>query len=118
MDAPLNGNISCDNQSVGETCTFSCNEGYLLTGMSSRNCTSSLQWTEGRPTMCDPPMCDKLLPPSGGFVLFPCTREEGDSCSVMCVHGYSTSGPTNQMCEKNSSTDILVWSNGPQCEGK
>ena len=115
LEAPLNGNIQCDTQAVGETCTFSCDEGFTLRGSESRYCTSSLQWT-GRPTVCDPPMCPALRPPSNGLVSFPCTREEGDTCSVTCAHGYNSTGPDTQECKRE--TEDLIWSKGPQCVGK
>ena len=107
----------CDTQSVGGTCTFSCNEGYTLRGSTSRSCPPSLQWS-GQPTVCDPPMCPELRPPKNGFVLFPCTREEGETCNVACARGYSTTDSTTQTCENDAATDSLLWSIGPQCEGE
>ena len=68
--------------------------------------------------MCDPPMCPELEPPANGFVLFPCTRREGDSCSVVCAHGYRANGLTVQTCQRDTVSDSLVWSGGPQCVGE
>ena len=53
--------------------------------------------------------------PENGFVLFPCTREEGDVCHVVCAHGYLLVGPSNQTCEKENGS--LVWSKEPECIG-
>ncbi len=39
-----NGN-NCYNNLEGQTCSFSCNPGYLLIGSSSRSCNSNGQWS-------------------------------------------------------------------------
>ena len=100
---------------MGSTCNFDCNEGFTLRGGDTRTCLPSLIWRE-RPVICDPPLCPELDPPDNGFVLFPCTREEGDECSVVCAHGYMTVGPTVQTCVRE--TENLVWSDGPECIGE
>lgn len=114
--APQNGSIECGNQTVGETCTFYCDDGFTLRGTPNRTCQPSLQWT-GRPTVCDPPMCPELVSPSNGHVLFPCARKQGDICRVDCAHGYKTVGPNMQICEHDMNND-LMWSIGPKCDGK
>lgn len=116
LEDPANGTIDCDTQTVGGTCSYRCNNGYTLRGSINRTCSPSLQWS-GRPTVCDPPMCHALSPPTHGFVLFPCSQEEGDSCRVVCAHGYTTNGSSTQTCERNS-TDMLVWSEGPVCDSE
>ena len=116
LEAPPNGSMECDRQTVGGTCRFTCDEGYTLRGSDSRTCLPSLQWREP-PAICDPPMCPRLTPPDNGFVLFPCTREEGHLCHVVCAHGYSLVGPSNQTCRKDN-TGSLTWSDGPQCVGE
>ena len=117
LEAPLNGKMECDRQTVGGTCRFTCDEGYTLRGSDSRTCLPSLQWKEP-PAICDPPMCPHLTPPENGFVLLPCTREEGHLCHVVCAHGYSLVGPSSQTCRKDNMGS-LVWSDGPlQCVGE
>ena len=117
LEAPPNGEMKCDSQTVGGTCAFSCDEGYTLRGGTSRTCLPSLQWAEP-PAICDPPMCPELFPPENGFVLFPCTREEGDVCRVVCAHGYQLVGPSDQTCNRDVMTDSLVWSEAPECMGE
>ena len=117
LEAPASGTIECERQTVGETCTFSCEDGYTLRGGQSRTCLPSLQWA-GSPARCDPPMCPELVAPENGFVLFPCTREEGDVCRVVCAHGYLLVGPSNQTCEQELVTGKLIWSESPQCVGE
>ena len=121
LEVPDNGNITCDTQTVGGTCNFSCDPGFTLRGLHpiksiSRTCLSSLQWN-GRPAICDPPLCPELHPPSNGFVLFPCTREEGDVCDIVCAHGHIMMGPSSRNCELNATND-LDWTEEPICVGK
>ena len=116
LEAPMNGSIDCNTQTVGGTCNYSCDPTYTLRGSVSRNCLPILVWT-GRPAICDPPLCPELTPPDNGFVLFPCTRREMDTCDVICTPGYTLSGNTEQTCELNSTADILMWSMPPTCEG-
>ena len=100
---------------MGETCTFSCEDGYTLRGGQNRTCLPSLQWAEP-PARCDPPMCPELVAPENGFVLFPCTREEGDVCRVVCAHGYLLVGPSNQTCECELVTGTLTQWKCLECE--
>ena len=116
LEAPPNGSMECDRQTVGGTCRFTCHEGYTLRGSQSRTCLPSLQW-RGPPATCLPPLCPLLTPPDDGFVLFPCTREEGRVCRVVCAHGYRLEGPSNRTCRKDNNGS-LVWSDGPQCVGE
>ena len=46
-----NGN-NCYNNLEGQTCSFSCNPGYLLIGSSSLSCNSNGQWSGSQPR-CD-----------------------------------------------------------------
>ena len=116
LEDPLNGNIVCDKQTVGGRCNFTCDTTYTLRGSSSRSCPPSLQWT-GRPSVCDPPMCPELSPPVNGFVVLPCTREEGHLCDVVCAHGYNTTDRTQRTCDLHRPTDTLVWTEAPTCIG-
>ena len=109
--------MECDKQTVGGMCNFSCHESYTLRGATNRSCSPSLQWV-GQPTVCDPPMCPELRPPEHGIVLFPCKREQNHSCDIVCAHGFTATGPTQQTCENDTNTNSLRWSEGPMCEGE
>jgi len=43
--------IQCSGASVGDICVFTCDEGYELSGSSSRTCQDDLTWS-GIDTMC------------------------------------------------------------------
>ena len=56
LTTPTNGNISCSsgNDGVGyegDTCNFTCNTGYEVTGSDARTCQSDGRWS-GSDTMC------------------------------------------------------------------
>ena len=51
LSAPTNGRImSCDSDTLGvgyegDTCSFTCNTGYELTGSDTRTCQSNGSWS-------------------------------------------------------------------------
>ena len=56
LTGPINGDINCslgaDGQpSLGDTCTFTCDDDYELTGSVSRSCMIDGSWS-GNETMC------------------------------------------------------------------
>ena len=50
---PMNGIISCSSPSFSyeDTCSFTCNTGYELTGSDTRTCQSDRSWS-GSDAMC------------------------------------------------------------------
>ena len=54
LTAPTNGMITCsggDNvPTVGDTCSYTCNTGYVLSGNSMRTCGSGGNWSGTEPT--------------------------------------------------------------------
>ena len=50
--APLHGSVEPCSNSPGQTCEFSCDKGYILTGSTTRTCKSDGSWT-GTPTQCN-----------------------------------------------------------------
>ena len=56
LDNPINGMIDCSLGDDGapsyeDTCSFTCNTGYVLTGSDTRTCQSDGSWS-GNSTMC------------------------------------------------------------------
>ena len=50
LSTPANGNVSCSSGRVGvgyerDTCSFTCNTGYELTGSDTRTCQSNGSWS-------------------------------------------------------------------------
>jgi len=55
--APVNGMIACqlgvsEVANPGETCTFTCDDGFTLTGSSTRTCQNDRTWSGTEP-MCE-----------------------------------------------------------------
>ena len=52
LTAPDNGTITCSPPgedglpSLGDTCTFTCDNGYELNGSSTRNCQNDGNWSD------------------------------------------------------------------------
>jgi len=56
LTAPDNGMINCSlggdgEANVGDTCVFTCDDGFLLTGSTSRSCQIDGDWS-GTETEC------------------------------------------------------------------
>ena len=51
LTAPDNGMIDCTGSLFEDTCTFSCDDGYELTGSENRTCQSDQTWSGTEP-MC------------------------------------------------------------------
>ena len=56
LSIPANGDISCSSGRVGvgyegDTCNFTCDNGYQLTGSHTRTCQGNGRWN-GTDTMC------------------------------------------------------------------
>ena len=45
LTAPDNGMIDCTGSLFEDTCTFSCDDGYELTGSENRTCQSDQTWS-------------------------------------------------------------------------
>jgi len=56
LDAPNNGEISCSLgddgiPTKGDTCSFTCDDGFMLSSSNTRTCQSDFTWT-GTEAMC------------------------------------------------------------------
>jgi len=54
LSAPDNGQISCSpgNDSPGDTCTFTCDDGFQIEGTQSRTCQDDGTWNGEDDTVC------------------------------------------------------------------
>ena len=54
LSAPDNGQISCSpgNDSPGNTCTFTCDDGFEISGTQSRTCQDDGTWNGADDTAC------------------------------------------------------------------
>ena len=50
LSDPVNGNV--DISAIGSVATYSCNDGYVLSGSDTRTCESNGEWS-GSPPTCE-----------------------------------------------------------------
>ena len=108
----------------GDTCSFTCNTGYELTGSDTRTCQSDRNWS-GTESMCSRGIllfilvhnklcnciilvpCPSLTDPNNGMIT--CSLgDDGvpsyeDTCSFTCNTGYELTGSDTRTCQSNGS---------------
>ncbi|XP_065899226.1 uncharacterized protein [Dysidea avara] len=109
---PNNGTINCSLGDDGipsyeDTCSFTCNTGYKLTGSDTRTCQSDENWS-GSDTLCTDTQCLILTTPSNGEISS-CSfgsievGYEGDTCNFTCNTGYELTGSDTRTCQSDGS---------------
>ena len=109
----------------GDTCNFTCNTGYELTGSDTRTCQSDGSWS-GSDAMCKRGTvyfilcryyicnyyamlvkCSPLTDPNNGTIN--CLLEDDgvsfyeDTCSFTCNTGYELTGSDTRTCQSDGS---------------
>ncbi|XP_065899331.1 uncharacterized protein [Dysidea avara] len=113
---PSNGILTCSLGDDGvpsyeDTCSFTCNTGYELTGSATRTCQIDESWS-GSETMCNRVPCPSLAHPDNGTIT--CSLgDDGvpsyeDTCSFTCNTGYELTGSPQRTCQSDGS-----WSGSP-----
>ncbi len=96
LDAPLEGMVDTDRDTLGGTATYTCNAGYMAMGPTSRTCRSDETWS-GRAPTCAPVDCGALPAPANGAVDAMFTTF-GSIASYFCDAGYELVGPGTRTC--------------------
>ncbi|XP_065903900.1 P-selectin-like [Dysidea avara] len=110
--APVDGTISCqlganNVANPGETCQFTCDDGFTLTGSSSRTCQNDRTWSGTEPMCGTGPTCPPLTAPDNGDI--DCSLGDdgeanpGDTCTFTCDDGYELGGSTSRTCGDDGS---------------
>ncbi|CAH2329699.1 P-selectin isoform X2, partial [Pelobates cultripes] len=92
------GSMECDYEFQSNSkCTFKCNEGFILTGSESINCSSTGSWSSDVPT-CQAIQCMTLETPEYGQVQ--CNRGFGyhSRCTFTCSEGFKMIGLSDLLC--------------------
>ena len=127
LNDPSNGMITCSLGDDGvpsyeDTCSFTCNTGYELTGSDIRTCQSDGSWS-GNDDVCRRGMvhscllliemkfvlvyCTLLTDPNNGMIT--CSLgDDGvpsykDTCSFTCNTGYELTVSDTRICQSNGS---------------
>ncbi|NXK65975.1 LYAM3 protein, partial [Sylvietta virens] len=118
LRAPDQGEMQCShlhgNFTFGSTCSFSCQTGFVLMGLESRECTATGTWTGDTP-QCEAIACPVLRAPDQGELN--CSHPHGNftfgsTCAFSCQKGFVLMGPESCEC-----TATGTWTTGtPHCE--
>uniref|UniRef100_A0A669BYM5 Selectin E n=1 Tax=Oreochromis niloticus TaxID=8128 RepID=A0A669BYM5_ORENI len=119
MSEPTHGSMKCSDPlgsfSYQSTCTFTCDEGYVLSGSPSLQCESSGNWNASQPFSVQCPALQNL---KNGFVS---CGEDADmrfsyknTCSFSCDQGYHLVGASSVTCTSGGTWNQQI----PHCEGK
>lgn len=120
--APPSGSVLCSYENrFGSNCSFTCQNGYSITGSVQRQCEAKggkppAHWT-GNDTNCEIVKCDKLNT-TANVIMSGCgsaSNSYGDKCLFYCQHGYqAVSGTKERHCQEDGS-----WSGSPlTCAGE
>ncbi|XP_059334729.1 P-selectin isoform X1 [Ammospiza nelsoni] len=104
LNAPDQGEMHCShlhgNFTYGSVCAFSCQTGFALVGLQSRECTALGTWT-GNTSHCEAVTCPVLRAPDQGELN--CSHLHGDftfgsTCAFSCQKGFVLKGPESREC--------------------
>ncbi|KAL3047718.1 hypothetical protein OYC64_021824 [Pagothenia borchgrevinki] len=117
---PPHGSLSCSDPnglfSFGSLCKTTCDEGFLLNGTNSTECTSQGVWSADIP-QCLAKRCPTLSSPSHGFIVCSVPHEEfsfTSQCRSTCDEGFLLNGTADNEC-----TSLGTWSTEiPYCLAK
>ncbi|NXT44709.1 LYAM3 protein, partial [Pelecanoides urinatrix] len=118
LSAPDRGELNCShlhgNFTFGSTCVFSCQTGFVLTGLETHECTAMGTWTGDAPR-CKAVVCPVLSAPARGELN--CSHLYGDfafgsTCAFSCQTGFVLMGPESREC-----TATGTWTgDAPRCK--
>ncbi|XP_017671135.1 PREDICTED: L-selectin [Lepidothrix coronata] len=113
---PEEGSVTCDpaDLTYGSRCEFHCNEGYVVDGPSSTECTAQGQWSEPTPK-CKVVHCEPLSSPEKGSM--DCSHGAGmftynTSCHFSCLEGWNLNGSHVLECSHSGAWSASL----PTCE--
>ncbi|KAF1385778.1 hypothetical protein PFLUV_G00111310 [Perca fluviatilis] len=117
---PHHGSLSCYDPngsfSFGSWCTTTCDEGFLLNGTDSTECTSLGMWSADIPH-CLAKRCPTVNSSSHGYLVCSDPHGEfsfGSLCTSTCEEGFLLNGTADMQC-----TSLGTWSTDiPHCNAK
>ncbi|XP_053375975.1 E-selectin-like isoform X3 [Mercenaria mercenaria] len=116
IGAPENGEITNNpTNEVGTKLTFSCNEGFDLSGHNELLCRTDGEWSPSSAPACDAKDCGEFSSIQHGET-FQDNSEVGRNLYgsivvVTCQYGYFLNGPREVKCGADGQ-----WGNRPTCE--
>ena len=110
---PTNGMISCSLISgplffYEDTCNFTCNNGYNLTGSPQRTCQSDRSWS-GSPVSCTIMECPSSSLPMNSMLAESCSSTYQSMCDLQCEEGFNGSGDPSYVCDVLGDGSSVMW---------
>ena len=110
---PNNGIISCSLGDDGissyeDTCSYTCNTGYELTGSSERTCQSDGSWS-GSPVSCIIMECPSSSLPMNSILAESCRSTYQSICELQCQEGFNGTGNPSYVCDVFRDGSSVVW---------
>ncbi|XP_052239934.1 sushi, von Willebrand factor type A, EGF and pentraxin domain-containing protein 1-like [Dreissena polymorpha] len=84
--------------------SFTCNTGYVRSGVASVTCTSAGTWSDAVPT-CTIRTCPTIAMPPNGDVVYSPNRDYLSRADFSCSPGYILTGATSRTCQANGAWD-------------
>ena len=113
LSDPNNGVINCSLGDDGfpsyeDTCSFTCNTGYELTGSSERTCQSNGSWS-GSPVSCIIMECPSSSLPMNSMLAESCNSTYQSMCELQCQEGFTGTGDPSYVCDLLSNGSSVMW---------
>ena len=110
---PINGMISCSlthspTFSYEDTCSFTCDTGYELTGSSERTCESDGSWS-GSSVSCIIMECPSSSLPMNSMLAESCSSTYQSMCELQCQEGFNGTGNPSYVCDVLSDGSSVMW---------
>ena len=122
LTEPNNGVMTCSLGDDGvpsyeDTCSFTCNTGYELTGSPQRTCQANGSWS-GSPVSCAIMECPSSSLPMNSLLAKSCSSTYQSMCDLQCEEGFNGSGDPSYVCDvlSNGSVMWMTSRGGWRCE--
>ena len=113
LNNPIDGIMNCSLGDDGvpsyeDTCSFTCNTGYELTGSPQRTCQSNGNWS-GSPVSCTIMECPSSSLPMNSMLAESCSSTYQSICDLKCEEGFNGSGNASYVCDVLSDGSSVMW---------
>ena len=94
--------------SFEDTCSFTCNTGYNVTGSSERTCQSDGSWS-GSPVSCIIMECPLSSLPMNSMLAESCSSTYQSMCELQCQEGFNGTGDPSYVCDVLNNGSSVMW---------
>ena len=94
--------------SYEDTCSFTCNTGYELTGSDTRTCQHNGSWS-GSPVSCIIMECPSSSLPMNSMLAESCNSTYQSMCELQCEDGFTGTGDPSYVCDVLSNGSSVMW---------